>query len=61
MSAVILDSICCNIYVVLHHIKSSVHQKKMQSELSNSEMCSEEPEFNYLLSEAQKVFIKKFY
>lgn len=28
MSAVILDSICCNIYVVHHHIKSFTHQKK---------------------------------
>lgn len=33
----------------------------MQSELSNSEMYSEEREFKYLLSEAQKVFIKQFY
>jgi len=34
----------------------------MQSELSNSEMCSEEErELKYLLSKAQKVFIQKFY
>lgn len=34
----------------------------MQSELSNSEVCSEEErELKYLLSEDQKVFIQQFY
>lgn len=56
MSAVILDSICCNIYVVHHHIKSFTHQKKeMQSEFSNSEMSSEEEsELEYLEPEVQR-------
>lgn len=33
----------------------------MQSEFSNSEMGSEECELKYLLSEAQKVFIQKYF
>lgn len=60
MSAVILDSICCNIYLAHHCIKSSTHQKKeMQTKLSNSEICHEKE--CKLKNIASETFIQKFY